>query len=175
MSFTCYSKHSETANSRHNVNTCRDLRDILSHCLLSIPELSLLLQILWKCNPWCIWQPLSSQHHFHHCYNTKINRTRHTTNHILCRLREQMARHAVFQNNTIMHRLKTGLTWWWHTDFPHQSSYFCTYYQSRHRCEVDSHTGPVDINMERDWWTSKGCGVYNRFNHTLEGRGFFFV
>lgn len=41
--------------------------------LTNSPGLWALLQILWRRSSWCIWQPLSFRHHFHHWEKTDKN------------------------------------------------------------------------------------------------------
>lgn len=111
MSFTCCNTHTATQCKQKYLHTrlqTRKYKDVLSYCVLSLPEPLILLQILWKCNPWCIWQPLSFQHrshrYQHHTKQLNITQT-HTHRHMLHYKMSQP--HAVYCKTTA--RRKTGL------------------------------------------------------------------
>lgn len=93
MSLTCWdterNPHSDTLWGWSKAPTVHiTLQEVWSHWFLSLPELLILLRILWKCNPWCIWQPRSFLHHSHH-YKTRLNVTQTTnTNRVDVRHRE---------------------------------------------------------------------------------------
>ncbi len=110
--------HTHTHGVRHNRNTytrhCRKLKGFLSHSVLSLPELLIHLQILWKCNPWCIWQPLSSQRRSHRYHDAMRNRTQHTTKqHNVTQTTPACGTTRRITNTTRprTRRRKTGLLW----------------------------------------------------------------